>query len=296
MMNLVAALTVALQSVVGTGHGVASPARIKVVSEDIVDVVREDFESKKLKSTIAFKDAVAMLAAAATHESGLRVSVENCYHTGDGGRSVGLGQVIKGPNWEGHTKEQICSSRKLQLKLALHVLDRCWEGTPNHEAAFRCYAAGDAKKFSWSSRNQHLMFKKIREGLDKDIVFVHASSILANPKLRFRNVKVAAILQADHSRPKVIVKDKSGHPVKLKIKAVPVGLVGDKPVVKPAILIVPQTVKPVVVQSVVVVKPASAPVTPMPVAPAVPVTPKPQPVVPVVSTPIVAQPVSDTKH
>lgn len=295
MMNLVAALTVVLQSVVGSGYGVATPARIKVVSEDIVEVVREDFENKKLKSTIAFKDAVAMLAAAATHESGLRVSVENCHHNGDNGKSLGLGQVMRGPNWEGHSQKEICGNRKLQLKLALHVLDRCWEGTPNHEAAFRCYAAGDAKKFSWSARNQHLMFKKIREGLDKDIVFVHASSILANPKLRFRTAKVAAILHADQSRPKVLlkVKSKDGHLV--KVKPAVLVLVGEKPAMKPAALVVsPQVaVKPVVVKPASEVKPTTAPVQPVP---PVPVVPKPQPVVPASSTVTPVQSSSDVKH
>ena len=295
MMNLVAALTVVLQSVVGSGYGVATPARIKVVSEDIVEVVREDFENKKLKSTIAFKDAVAMLAAAATHESGLRVSVENCHHNGDNGKSLGLGQVMRGPNWEGHSQKEICGNRKLQLRLALHVLDRCWEGTPNHEAAFRCYAAGDAKKFSWSSRNQHLMFKKIREGLDKDMVFVHASSILANPKLKFRTAKVAAILHVDQSRPKVVLKVKNGHLV--KVKPVSAVLVDNKPVVvKPAVLVIPQpaVIKPVAaVQTVAVVKPTTTPVQPVPV---VPVVPKPQPVVPASSTVTSTQSSSDVKH
>lgn len=169
MTNLVIALTAALQSVIGTGIGVATPARIKTVSEDIVEVVKADFDAKKLKSSLVFKDAVAMVAAVATHESGLRMSVENCYHKGDEGRSLGLGQVMRGPNWEGHSQKEICGNRKLQLQLTLHVLDRCWEKTPSHEATFRCYAAGDAKVKSSSSRSEYAIFKRIFANLTKDV-------------------------------------------------------------------------------------------------------------------------------
>lgn len=198
MTNLVVALTVVLQSIIGVGLGVATPARIKIVSEDIVEVVKSDFAAKKLKSNLVFKDAVAMVAAVAAHESGLRMSVENCYHNGDEGRSLGLGQVMRGPNWEGHTQKEICGNRKLQLQLALHVLDRCWEKTPTHEATFRCYAAGDAKVFSSSSRNEHALFKRILKNLDKDDGTSKDSSkhLSQTPALNNKTANVASTSQS----------------------------------------------------------------------------------------------------
>ena len=202
---------------------------------------------------IAFKDAVAMVAAVATHESGLRVSVEKCHQNGDGGLSIGLGQVMQGPAWGGHTRKEICSSRKLQLKLALRVLDLCWSKTPNHEATFRCYAAGDAKKFSYSARNQFALYTKIRFGLNKDLAVEKASTALANPKLRLRPVITLAVIQKDHNlgiRPKVVVIRPE---VDVKVKLVKV----QQPVeVKPTL-----PVKPVQPATVV------APVVPAPVAP-----------------------------
>jgi hypothetical protein len=115
--------------------------RIDTVTADIVDVVFHDVDDGLHIDSI---DAVAMLSSVVVNESGLKEAVEACKVSGDKGKSIGLGQVMIGKNWEGHTRSEICADRKLQLKLVLHVLDRCWLRTQNAGAVFRCYTAGDA--------------------------------------------------------------------------------------------------------------------------------------------------------
>lgn len=65
-----------------------------------------------------------MLVAIAHHESGFLASVDTCTRRGDTGRSITLFQILRGPNWEGHTAEEICRDRKLAVRLALNVLVR----------------------------------------------------------------------------------------------------------------------------------------------------------------------------
>lgn len=162
MTILATALVLALQPMLPY----ISKDRLKDVTEDMVSVVEEEFEKHKLVSTIEKKDALAALAAVAVHESGLRLDVEKCKVAGDGGRSIGLGQIMLGPNWGGFSKKDICESRKLQLRLSLRTLDRCWEKTPKADATFRCYASGDASKYSYAARDEFNIFKKARASLD----------------------------------------------------------------------------------------------------------------------------------
>ncbi|NBW06446.1 MAG: hypothetical protein EBR82_00290 [Caulobacteraceae bacterium] len=162
MTNLATVLAVVLHQVEPT----IVEDRLKLVAEDMDTVVKTEFENGTMKSGISHIDALSMLAAAVTIESHLSESVENCKAVGDGGRSVGLGQVMNGPNWEGHTRKEICSNRRLQLTLALHVIDRCWAGTPQADAALRCYTSGDSKKNSYAARAEFAVYKKARAALD----------------------------------------------------------------------------------------------------------------------------------
>ncbi len=144
--------------------GVA-PQRIESVFQDIVQVAEEEHSAGRMKSGITLEDTVAALTAATVVESGLREEVEKCRSNGDNGRSIGLGQVIRGKNWEGHTREEICSNRKLQLQLSLHVIDRCWGRTPRPDYAFRCYASGDAAKKSHTATRESRMFGRVKSVL-----------------------------------------------------------------------------------------------------------------------------------
>lgn len=161
MTNLAIALMLALQSALpGVGQD-----RLRVVSEDMVSVVNEEFRNATLKSDIQESEALAMLAAVAVGESGLRKDIENCKTTGDGGKSVGLGQVMVGPNWKGYTRKQICSDRKIQFRLALHVIDLCWARTHSAGGMFRCYTAGDPRKDSYSARHELATYSTLRRNV-----------------------------------------------------------------------------------------------------------------------------------
>lgn len=159
MTNLAIALMTVLHVVLPN----IGQERLKVVTEDMIAVVEEEYGGKDMKSSISKSDALAILAAVAVHESGLQESVENCTRSGDGGKSVGLGQVMRGQNWEGHTRKEICSDRKLQLKLALHVIDKCWQRTPRADASLRCYTSGDAGVHSHAANSEIKLFNRMRK-------------------------------------------------------------------------------------------------------------------------------------
>jgi len=138
--------------------------RVKAVTDDMFAVVQSESNSER-GLRIDTDSAVAMLAAVVVNESGMRESVENCKTNGDGGRSIGLGQVMKGLNWEGHTRKEICSNRKLQLTLALRVLDRCWTRTPKADSMFRCYTSGDAAVQSHAARRELNTYLKLKKAI-----------------------------------------------------------------------------------------------------------------------------------
>jgi hypothetical protein len=158
MTNLAIALMLALQA---TLPGVRQD-RLRVVSEDMVSVVNKEFSDKNLRSSISQEEALHMLAAVAVGESALRRDIENCKTSGDGGKSVGLGQVMRGPNWKGYTRKEICGNRKIQLKLALHVIDACWQRSSGSEASFRCYTSGNPEKNSYAAKYEYSTYRKVR--------------------------------------------------------------------------------------------------------------------------------------
>lgn len=165
MTNLAIALMIALQTTVP--H--VSTDRLKVVSQDMVSVVNEEFANKTLKSNISEEEALHMLAAVAVGESALRRDIETCKVSGDGGKSVGLGQVMRGPNWKGLTRSQICQNRQVQLRLSLHVIDLCWLRNPSADATFRCYTSGDPSKESYAARNELSLYKKIKRDVLRSV-------------------------------------------------------------------------------------------------------------------------------
>lgn len=158
MSNLAIALMLALQTAL---PGV-SQDRLRVVSEDMVSVVNDEFSGGSLRSSMTKEDALPMLAAVAVGESALRRDIENCKVSGDGGKSVGLGQVMRGPNWKGYSRKEICESRRIQLKLALHVLDACHERSRTADASFRCYTSGDPGKNSFAARHEYSTYRIVR--------------------------------------------------------------------------------------------------------------------------------------
>jgi len=162
MTNLAIALMLALQSAL---PGV-SQDRLRVVSEDMVSVVNNEYAAGRIKGTLPQESALPMLAAVAVGESGLRKDIESCKVSGDGGKSVGLGQVMRGPNWQGYSRKEICGNRKLQLQLALHVLDACWTRAPESSSTFKCYTSGNPKKTSYAARHEHQTYKRIHKTVE----------------------------------------------------------------------------------------------------------------------------------
>jgi len=165
MTNLAIALMLALQAAL---PGV-SQDRLRVVSEDMVSVVNNEFSRGTLRSSLTQEDALPMLAAVAVGESALRRDIENCKVAGDGGKSVGLGQVMRGPNWKGYSRKEICGNRKIQLKLALHVLDACWQRSPEATSTFRCYTSGDPSKSSYAARHEYSTYKRVHTKVSSQI-------------------------------------------------------------------------------------------------------------------------------
>ena len=163
MTHLITALALALQTMLPS----INVDRVNAVTDDMFTVVREESNSEK-KLSMEQDTAIALLAAVVVNESGMRESVEKCKTNGDGGKSIGLGQVMKGINWEGHTRAQICSNRKLQLKLALHVLDRCWSRTPQAAPTFRCYTSGSAAVDSHAANRGHKLYLKLSKVISSE--------------------------------------------------------------------------------------------------------------------------------
>jgi hypothetical protein len=161
MTNLAIALMLALQTAL---PGV-SQDRLRVVSEDMVSVVNDEYAASRIKGTLPQENALPMLAAVAVGESGLRRDIESCKVTGDGGKSVGLGQVMRGPNWQGYSRKEICGNRKLQLRLALHVLDACWTRAPDASSTFKCYTSGNPNKASYAARHEHWTYKRVHKNV-----------------------------------------------------------------------------------------------------------------------------------
>lgn len=144
--------------------------RLKIISQDMISVVEQEFTSSTLRSGISKEEAVHVLAAVAVGESNLRPDIETCKVTGDGGRSVGLGQVMRGPNWKGMTRSQICNNRQAQLRLSLHVIDMCWEKNANANAALRCYTSGNPYKDSYAARHELALYRKISRIVSRNIL------------------------------------------------------------------------------------------------------------------------------
>ena len=131
------------------------PNRIQLVSQDIVWVAKEELHSNGLRNISDINTAISLVTGAMVGESGMREDIENCSVSGDHGRSIGLGQLMNGPNWRGFSRKQICSSRILQIHLSLSVLDTCYGKSKNHAAVFRCYTSGSINKNSFIARKEY---------------------------------------------------------------------------------------------------------------------------------------------
>lgn len=108
-------------------------ARYDSIATDIAAVLSDETEVPLFQGPAGREATALLLATIAWHESGFRKDVDSCkgaLSRGDQGRSVGLLQVMRGPNYEGHSAKEICSDRQLAIRLGLHVLRRAKETCP----------------------------------------------------------------------------------------------------------------------------------------------------------------------
>jgi hypothetical protein len=138
--------------------------RYESIAEDISAVVMDDNEPPLFTGPAAREATGVLLSAIAWHESGFRKDVDVCKGVrskGDNGRSVGLLQVMAGPNYEGHSAREICEDRRLAIRLGLHVLRRAKDachGAPR--SWLQSYAAGGCGIRSASSRDVCSAFER----------------------------------------------------------------------------------------------------------------------------------------
>jgi hypothetical protein len=139
--------------------------RYESIAEDISAVAMDENEPPLFKGPAAREATAILLSAVAWHESGFRKDVDICKgirSKGDKGRSVGLLQVMKGRNYEGHSATEICQNRRLAIRLGLHVLRRAKEtchGGPR--VWLQSYAAGGCGVRSSSSRDACAAFERV---------------------------------------------------------------------------------------------------------------------------------------
>ena len=104
--------------------------RYDAIADDISTILSDETEPLLFTGPAGREATGLLLATIAWHESGFRKDVDTCtgaLSRGDNGRSVGLLQVMRGPNYEGHTAKEICGDRRLAIRLGLHVLNRAKE-------------------------------------------------------------------------------------------------------------------------------------------------------------------------
>jgi hypothetical protein len=139
--------------------------RYESIADDISAVVMDESEPPLFTGPAGREATGVLLSAVAWHESAFRKDVDVCKGVrskGDKGRSVGLLQVMAGPNYEGHSAREICDDRRLAIRLGLHVLRRAKEvckGSPR--SWLQSYAAGGCGVRSASSRDVCSAFERV---------------------------------------------------------------------------------------------------------------------------------------
>jgi hypothetical protein len=117
--------SIVLSGVLSVVKGPASTdaARLTSIANDISAVVSAR-EAEVFAGEGGDVALALMLVALAKHESEFLESVDSCTRRGDVGRSITLFQILRGPNWAGHTASEICGDRKLAVKLTVRLLAR----------------------------------------------------------------------------------------------------------------------------------------------------------------------------
>jgi hypothetical protein len=120
-----------------------------------VPVARLLFEGPSAKEAHAL-----LLYAILYNETGMRPHLERCDCThGDGdcdhGAAAGLGQVHV-EHFQGHTKEEICADRKLQIELTSAVLDKKKAMCGSVKLTIGAYNAGDCENTDYAKHGDRV--------------------------------------------------------------------------------------------------------------------------------------------
>lgn len=151
----------------------AAQKRYEKVAADIAEVAFDENEPPLFDGPAGREATAMLLTAIAWHESGFRKDVELCHGPiakGDKGRSIGLFQIMRGPNRQGYSSEEICGNRKLQARLGLHVLRRAKEycgGSP--VLWLQAYGSGRCHAGQRAARNMCNAFEKISKDAFDDL-------------------------------------------------------------------------------------------------------------------------------
>jgi hypothetical protein len=152
--------------------------RYASIAEDISAIVMDETEPPLFTGPAAREATGVLLSAIAWHESGFRKDVDVCKGVrskGDNGRSVGLLQVMAGPNYEGHSAREICEDRRLAIRLGLHVLRRAKDACHGGPRSWlQSYAAGGCGVRSASSRDVCSAFERAGQ---KHLVGISCASV-----------------------------------------------------------------------------------------------------------------------
>lgn len=125
-------------------------ARLQAIAADVALAV--ELGAVPFLGPAAREAAVVALVAIGFGESLWRPEVGDCRVTGDRGRSVGFWQVMRGPNWAGASREDICSNQALAAFLGLRAFAMHARPTRSHLGTFYGYASGSASKPSDAGR------------------------------------------------------------------------------------------------------------------------------------------------
>ena len=157
---------------VAKGPAAREPDRLKAIAQDIAGAVQEH-DKKVFRGDGGDLATSLMLVAIAKHESEFHAKVDDCSRRGDLGRSITLFQLLRGPNWGGHSDRAICDDRKLAVRLAIDLLARPMlrglRATPQMIA--NAYATGSPGLATPASRE----ICKVWEGLAREVKLPRAS-------------------------------------------------------------------------------------------------------------------------
>jgi len=164
MPDLSSVVLAAMLTVVKGGAANDGP-RLASIANDISEAASAR-QGELFQGTGADVALGMMLVAIAHHESGFLAAVDTCTRRGDAGRSISLFQILRGPNWEGHSAAEICGDRKLAVKLAVNVLVRPLKFTPrlSPQQVLNAYVTGSPGHTVGSAKDMCVAWERLARG------------------------------------------------------------------------------------------------------------------------------------